>query len=70
MNDFIEAITEFGNPFLDAELLILISRDCADDSVIANDFLHVSKNKVELFSFLTKKVSEMKVPQCLRYLHL
>ena len=35
--NLIDTVTEFGNPFLDdcPELLILNSRDCADDSVIA-----------------------------------
>ncbi len=36
VQDLVDAVTEFGNPFLDdcPELLILNSRDCADNSVI------------------------------------
>ena len=37
MKDLIDTINKFGNPFLDdcPELIILTSRDCADDSVVA-----------------------------------
>ena len=37
MKDLIDTINKFGNPFLDdcPELIILNSRDCADDSVVA-----------------------------------
>ena len=43
---FVDTITEFGNPFLDdcPELLVLHSRDCADDTVIATDDLLQSNN--------------------------